>query len=62
MAPKSGSPVLGHMDVNSGQSIATSKSRSGRGLGNVSSVGLVDITKFYQRDRTRLIDSGVRAR
>src|SRR5215203_5339710 len=37
IVPKSGSPVLGHIDVNSGQSIAISNGRPGRGLGNVSS-------------------------
>src|SRR3970040_786263 len=44
MVPKSGSPVLGHIDVNSGQSISISKSRSGRGFGNVSRTPL-DITR-----------------
>src|SRR3990172_6914968 len=40
ISPKSGSPVTGHTDVNSGQLIAISYSRSGRGFGNVSSVEL----------------------
>ena len=42
MTPKSGSPVFGHIEVNSGQSIAISNSRSGRGFGKVSIVD-VDI-------------------
>src|SRR5829696_1087956 len=42
ITPKSGSPVFGHIEVNSGQSIAISNSRSGRGFGNVSIVD-VDI-------------------
>src|SRR5678816_1531182 len=40
MIPKSGSPVFGHIEVNSGQSIAISNSRPGRGLGNVSIIAL----------------------
>jgi len=40
IVPKSGSPVLGHIEVNSGQSMAISKSRPGRGFGNVSIVVL----------------------
>src|SRR5688572_1477913 len=46
MTPKSGSPVFGHIDVNSGQSIAISNSRSGRGFGKVSIVG-VDMPRVY---------------
>src|SRR6478735_2066190 len=42
ITPKSGRPVFGHIEVNSGQSIAISNSRSGRGFGKVSSVD-VDI-------------------
>jgi hypothetical protein len=42
--PKSGSPVLGHIDVNSGHSMSMSKSRSGRGFGNVS-IAVLDITE-----------------
>src|SRR5262244_1033654 len=37
MVAKSGCPVRGQMQVNSGHSIAISKSRPGRGLGKVSS-------------------------
>jgi hypothetical protein len=37
ISPKSGSPVFGQIDVNSGQLIAISNSRSGRGFVNVSS-------------------------
>jgi hypothetical protein len=43
MTPKSGSPVFGHIDVNSGQSIAISNARSGRGFGKVSIVVGVDM-------------------
>jgi hypothetical protein len=46
ISPKSGNPVFGHTDVNSGQRIATSKSRSGRGLGKVSIAGLDMAAKF----------------
>ena len=40
ISPKSGRPVFGQTEVNSGQRMAISKSRSGRGLGKVSSVEL----------------------
>ena len=43
ISPKSGRPVFGQTEVNSGQLIAISKSRSGRGLGNVSRVVALDI-------------------
>src|SRR6266568_321496 len=40
ISPKSGRPVFGHTEVNSGQLFAMRYSRSGRGLGNVSIVEL----------------------
>jgi hypothetical protein len=43
ISPKSGSPVFGQTDVNSGQLIAISNSRSGRGFGNVSIGAVLDI-------------------
>jgi hypothetical protein len=43
MAPKSGRPVLGQTEVNSGQSMAISKSRPGRGFGNVSITDALDM-------------------
>src|SRR5215510_3646274 len=43
ISPKSGRPVFGHIEVNSGQLIAISYSRSGRGFGNVSSVTAIRI-------------------
>src|SRR6516162_7905542 len=45
MVAKSGCPVLGHRQVNSGHSIAISYGRAGFGLGNVSSCfeGWVDM-------------------
>src|SRR3990170_6184511 len=42
ISPKSGSPVLGHTEVNSGHAIAISNSRPGRGLGNVSRTFVLD--------------------
>ena len=52
MTPKSGSPVFGHIDVNSGQSIAISNSRSGRGFGKVSIVAVdmrISLRQSYAR-------------
>jgi hypothetical protein len=45
MVAKSGCPVMGHTQVNSGHSNRISYSRAGRGLGNVSSLreGCVDL-------------------
>ena len=39
--------VLGQTDVNSGQLMAISKSRSGLGLGNVSSVAVLDMKRKF---------------
>jgi hypothetical protein len=47
ISPKSGRPVFGQTEVNSGHEIATSKSRSGRGFGNVSIVVELDIRKKF---------------
>ena len=45
--------VIGHIDVNSGQSIAISNSRSGRGFGKVSSAVGVDMHRVYGKTRKR---------
>src|SRR5436190_23057671 len=64
IAPKSGRPVFGQSDVNSGQSMAISYSRSGRGFGNVSSVELdIDRNSSIPRRKTAVsrrdaIDTG----
>src|SRR6185312_12009133 len=52
---KSGCPVTGHTHVNSGQSKRISYSRSGFGLGNVSSVlvGADGIAGSYRAYKTR---------
>lgn len=53
MTPKSGRPVFGHIEVNSGQSIAISNSRPGRGFGKVSIVVGVDMHRVYGKTRKR---------
>src|ERR1700674_4422876 len=57
ISPKSGNPVFGQTDVNSGQLMAISYSRSGRGFGKVSIVGL-DIAKILQLLALRTFDTG----
>jgi hypothetical protein len=47
ISPKSGRPVFGQTEVNSGQLIAISNSRSGRGLGKVSSAVVLDIREKF---------------
>jgi hypothetical protein len=41
ISPKSGRPLIGQTEVNSGQLMAISNSRSGRGLANVSMAGVL---------------------
>ena len=47
ISPKSGRPVFGHTDVNSGQVMTISYSRPGRGFGNVSIGGPIIVVILY---------------
>src|SRR5437868_13804357 len=61
ISPKSGNPVFGHTDVNSGQLMAISYSRSGRGLGNVSII-IENLTAFDGVTRLTVAEGRARIR